>query len=259
MASWIKGKVDGAKKVVTDKVDDAKEAIAIKQAELEEKERVRKRLKWEKEREEAERIAEYEASKPRLPRDVAAAAEKGDVARVRRWFDEGGRSARGRTTSHGKSLLMLAAKRGQLEVMELAFAKGADANECDHKGSPALHYAVLYQRTPRPRCSSTGARVDQASYTLGMTATMYAAQYGDAETLRLLIDKGASWRAGRVWIAATTFASVGMSLHGQPKNGFTVVAAAFVVEGLHLAFNANPMLTSAMLLEKEKAKAAKSK
>ena len=55
MASWIKGKVDGAKKVVTDKVDDAKEAIAIKQAELEEKERVRKRLKWEKEREEAER------------------------------------------------------------------------------------------------------------------------------------------------------------------------------------------------------------
>ena len=62
-----------------------------------------------------------------------------------------------------------------------------------------------------------------------------------------------------VWIAATTFASVGMSLHGQPKNGFTVVAAAFVVEGLHLAFNANPMLTSAMLLEKEKAKAAKSK
>ena len=196
MASWIKSKVDGAKKVVTDKVDDAKEAIAIKQAELEEKERVRKRLKWEKEREEAERIAEYERSKPRLPRDVAEAAEKGDVARVRRWFDEGATIGLRTDDVYGTSLLMLAAKRGQLEVMELAFAKGADANECDHKGSPALHYAVLYQRTAAAALLiDKGARVDQASYTLGMTATMYAAQYGDAETLRLLIDKGESWWA----------------------------------------------------------------
>ena len=62
-----------------------------------------------------------------------------------------------------------------------------------------------------------------------------------------------------VWIAATVFAATGLSLHGSPANGFSVFSAVFVIEGLHLAFNANPMLTSAMLLEKEKAKAAKSK
>ena len=60
-----------------------------------------------------------------------------------------------------------------------------------------------------------------------------------------------------VWIAATVFAATGLSLHGSPANGFSVFSAVFVIEGLHLAFNANPMLTSAMLLEKEKAKAAK--
>ncbi|KAH8054081.1 hypothetical protein JL721_10577 [Aureococcus anophagefferens] len=403
MASWIKGKVDGAKKVVTDKVDDAKEAIAIKQAELEEKERVRKRLKWEKEREEAERIAEYEASKPRLPRDVAAAAEKGDVARVRRWFDEGATIARGRTTPTASrcscSRRSAASSRSWSSPSPRAPTRTSATTRARRRCT-----TPLYQRTAASLLIDRGA-VDQASYTLGMTATMYAAQYGDAETLRLLIDKGASWwalddisqdaeahaqlnawegnrcrrddrepaacasgparpaggrlrrhlgkapgvagaragaaeaqdrevgedggltlpgdgRRGRagavtgtaslvaprqmwfphffpvepttelvaavrcigglllmmfpilfvnrwntingkaragVWIAATTFASVGMSLHGQPKNGFTVVAAAFVVEGLHLAFNANPMLTSAMLLEKEKAKAAKSK
>ena len=54
-------------------------------------------------------------------------------------------------------------------------------------------------------------------------------------------------------IAAATFGATGAA-HGP---GFYAFAAAFVVEALHLAFNANPMLTSAMLLEKERAKAAK--
>ena len=35
------------------------------------------------------------------------------------------------------------------------------------------------------------------------------------------------------------------------------IAAFYLLTARHLAFNANPMLTSAMLLEKEKAKAAK--
>lgn len=42
-------------------------------------------------------------------------------------------------------------------------------------------------------------------------------------------------------------------------SGWWVFVAAFVVSALHLAFNANPMLTSAMLREKEAARAAKAK
>ena len=37
--------------------------------------------------------------------------------------------------------------------------------------------------------------------------------------------------------------------------GWYLFVVMFVLAGLHLAFNANPMLTSAMLLEKEKARA----
>lgn len=55
------------------------------------------------------------------------------------------------------------------------------------------------------------------------------------------------------FFASATFGAAG-NAHGP---GFFAFAAAFLVEGLHLGFNANPMLTSAMLLEKEKKKAAK--
>ena len=37
--------------------------------------------------------------------------------------------------------------------------------------------------------------------------------------------------------------------------GWYLFVVMFVLAGMHLAFNANPMLTSAMLLEKEKASA----
>ena len=39
--------------------------------------------------------------------------------------------------------------------------------------------------------------------------------------------------------------------------GWYIFSFAFLAAAAHLAFNANPMLTSAMLLEKEKAKALK--
>ena len=47
-----------------------------------------------------------------------------------------------------------------------------------------------------------------------------------------------------------------MSNHHSPTSRRRI-AAFYMLTALHLAFNANPMLTSAMLIEKEKAKAAK--
>ena len=41
--------------------------------------------------------------------------------------------------------------------------------------------------------------------------------------------------------------------------GWWLLVAFFILTALHLGFNANPMLTSAMLLEKEAARAAKAK
>ena len=60
-------------------------------------------------------------------------------------------------------------------------------------------------------------------------------------------------------IASATFASTGLAMDGYTfqLRGWYIFALALFAAGLHLGFNANPMLTSAMLLEKEKAKAAK--
>ena len=62
-------------------------------------------------------------------------------------------------------------------------------------------------------------------------------------------------------VAAINSASIAWTMDGSAfvPRGWYVFSGAFLLFALHLAFNANPMLTAAMLLEKEKAKAAKSK
>ena len=62
-----------------------------------------------------------------------------------------------------------------------------------------------------------------------------------------------------MFIAAGVTAHVALSMDDftfVPRPWYAL-AAFFVAAGLHLAFNANPMLTSAMLLEKEQRKAAR--
>ena len=49
-----------------------------------------------------------------------------------------------------------------------------------------------------------------------------------------------------------------LTARAQPSRaGWYVFAAFFVLAAMHLSFNANPMLTSAMLKEKEAARKAK--
>lgn len=62
------------------------------------------------------------------------------------------------------------------------------------------------------------------------------------------------------FFAAATSASNALSLDGGfALRPWWLLSAFLIATACHLAFNANPMLTSAMLLEKEKAKAAKGK
>lgn len=64
-----------------------------------------------------------------------------------------------------------------------------------------------------------------------------------------------------MWIATAATVYTALSLDGFAfvLRGWYIFAALFLLAGVHLAFNANPMLTSAMLKEKEDAKAAKAK
>jgi urea transporter len=60
-------------------------------------------------------------------------------------------------------------------------------------------------------------------------------------------------------IAAINSASIALKMDNYAfvLRGWYAFSAAFLLAALHLAFNANPMLTAAVLAEKEKAKAAK--
>lgn len=63
------------------------------------------------------------------------------------------------------------------------------------------------------------------------------------------------------WIAAANTAHIALSLDDFifVLRGWYIISVFLVLVGAHLAFNANPMLTSKMLAEKEDARAAKAK
>ena len=62
-----------------------------------------------------------------------------------------------------------------------------------------------------------------------------------------------------MFIASGTFAKVGLSIDGGEfvLRGWYIFSLAFLIAGLHLGFNANPMWTSETLRKKEEEKAAK--
>ena len=61
------------------------------------------------------------------------------------------------------------------------------------------------------------------------------------------------------WIAAANAAHIALSMDDYVfvLRGWYLFSTFLVLAGLHLAFNANPMLTSAILREREKARAAR--
>ena len=65
-------------------------------------------------------------------------------------------------------------------------------------------------------------------------------------------------KAGALGCAFTACCAGANAVAAGGLNGWWLVAAVEVATALHLAFNANPMLTSAMLLEKEKKRKAAS-
>ena len=185
MAEWVKAKFAQAE----DKVAELK-------AQAEEEAWRRERLAWEKRRD--AQIAETEriAAIPLIPEDVVAAAEAGDVAKVKAWLATPTGHVRVRTDhTKGMTVLILAARRGQLEVMRAVIAAGADVNERDLSRTAPLHYACLYEQ---PEAAALlldhGADVDAAAFH-GFSAIMFAAQYGDVKTINVLLGHKAKFWA----------------------------------------------------------------
>merc|ERR1711998_804722 len=85
-----------------------------------------------------------------------------------------------------------------------------------------------------------------------MAPTLYVTRWnklnGKAAALGMLLAAG---NTAKLVLAMDSYVFV--------PRGWYIFIAVFVISALHLAFNANPMLTSAMLLEKEQKRAAKAK
>jgi len=114
--------------------------------------------------------------------------ESGDIAQLRAWLDEGldpdflaDRIGTG---------LMIAAWRGDIPMMELLLARGADVNKANALGERALMHAAWRGHADAVKwLVAKGARVDNDP--LHWSALHYAAFAGHGKVAILLLDLGA--------------------------------------------------------------------
>ncbi len=131
---------------------------------------------------------------PALPDPVyyGVQVEAGNVAQVREWLDAGldpnflaDRIGTG---------LMIAAWNGDIRMMELLVARGADVNKPNASGErPLMHAAWRGQIQAIQWLLSKGARVNSDS--MQWSALHYAVFAGRADAAALLLDKGADINA----------------------------------------------------------------
>ena len=95
------------------------------------------------------------------------------------------------TTPQGETPLMIAALRGHTEVARALIAQGADVNK---PGWTPLHYAATHAGRAAKELAALllehHAYIDAESPN-GTTPLMMAAQYGEPDVLRLLLEEGA--------------------------------------------------------------------
>ncbi|XP_016398403.1 ankyrin repeat domain-containing protein 50-like [Sinocyclocheilus rhinocerous] len=95
--------------------------------------------------------------------------------------------------AEGRTALHVAAWRGDLEGIELLLKYGADPNARDLDGRPPLHSVAWrgHAAAGRLLLRAKGLNVDLACKQQGATALSIAAQEGHAETVAMLLEKGA--------------------------------------------------------------------
>lgn len=95
---------------------------------------------------------------------------------------------------YGKTALITAAMRGQIEVVRVLLQAGVDVDEGDYHGRTALAYAAGSETEIVRILLQAGADVN-AKPLYGDTALMKAAGYGSLEIVKMLIEAGADVNA----------------------------------------------------------------
>ncbi len=138
------------------------------------------------------------------PLTFGVAIEAGDLNRARQWLDEG--LAPGFLADRIGSGLMIAAWEGNIPMMELFVARGADIAQENRYGEQALQLAAWKGQTAAVRwLLDHGAAVNREGQ--GWSALHYAAFSGHGDVARLLMERGAD-------------------VNGRAPNGSTVLMMA---------------------------------
>ena len=96
------------------------------------------------------------------------------------------------TDRAGTTLIGVAAKQGNVEIIQALIAAGADIEAADRQGRTPLMHAAQSKKPEAVRMLlQAGAAVDTRDTTLANTALSWAAGFGDAQSVRELIDAGA--------------------------------------------------------------------
>ena len=138
------------------------------------------------------------APNPLTPKDEALIQSvwDGDLAKVELLVKKGA-NVNSTDPKKKRTVLMLAATKGQFDIVKFLYGKGADINARDSDSQTALMYASRHRFNTTPDNTtakfllSNGAEVNVRSKKKGFTALMLAASAGNVELVQQLLRKGA--------------------------------------------------------------------
>ncbi len=121
---------------------------------------------------------------------LMAAAVRGDLQEIDRLLAAG--TPVDKQDGHGFTALIAAARAGQLDSLRLLARRGANLNlrGGGNDWTPVMHALHKFRRRSAVTLIELGADVNARTRS-GMTALMMAAGYGDAGSVRALLDHGA--------------------------------------------------------------------
>jgi ankyrin repeat protein len=93
-----------------------------------------------------DRLLAAKVSAKNTPRALTAAAREGHVSTIRRLVKAGAQVRARDKDDHEFSAFVVACQERQVEAARVLLALGADVNEVDGDGMPALHWAVFAER-----------------------------------------------------------------------------------------------------------------
>ncbi|MHA7840678.1 MAG: ankyrin repeat domain-containing protein [Gammaproteobacteria bacterium] len=130
------------------------------------------------------------------PLTLEEAIDRGDIERVKQLL-ETDNTLLEKPNKQQLTPFLYAAKKGQLEVLQLLQEKGANIHAMDEDGNNALHWASLLSGDVLTVAWLLELKKDEieSSGVYGRTAFLCAAQKGQLEVLKLLKEKGANIHA----------------------------------------------------------------